>query len=223
MASKAEAKNVEKIAEIFYNEVHLSFNRLIEEFSSERLEEIKNKFSEITSDPAIDIIEKIAGTDGVPRKDRIAALTRVYEAAARLASELEQPELSKVFWNERPMSARNADPFQWVKDNYPSYGKGLHQGHIHHHDKSLYRRLHDSKPWPEDFDLPTRAQANDEILERIGRAPTLREIADAAPPNIREMIRHYELARSRNRKKAPRETSIRSASQSLQGVEPRSS
>ena len=152
--------------------------------------------------PVVGMMRKIAVNTDIDKNDKTAIFTIICEIAAELANEMQQPELSTELWQDRPMSNRNANPFQWVRDNFPSYGKGLHQGHIYNHDRPLYKRLHDAKPWPEDFDLPTLAEANDKYLKEAGTVPTLKEIGAASPPNIREMIRHLELSRARKRKKA---------------------
>ena len=203
MPARLKSNNIKVIAEGIQNEVHLRLELLFREFSKSSGRKIKEKFGEIASEPAIDIIKNIAGHEGIDLSDKIDALNRIYQAAAEIANELQAPELSSDLWASRSMSERNADPFQWVKDKYPSYGRGLHQGHIYNHDRPLYRRLHDAKPWPSDFELPTVAEANDRILDELERVPTLKEIADAAPPQIREMVRLHELARARKRKKAP--------------------
>jgi hypothetical protein len=206
MATKPKAKKTSEFTRGFHSESYNKIELLFKEFYEERRRGDKGKFHEAVAYPVIDILKNIAASEDLDTEEKLSTLAHVYTAAADMANQLRQPELSIVFWEDRPMSERNADPFQWVKEHYPSYGADLHQGHIYNHDRSLYRRLHDEKPWPDDFILPTRAEANDRLLEAAGRSPTLKEIADAAPPNIREMIRLHELARARKRKRAPRQS-----------------
>lgn len=201
-------KKLAKKASIDHNSPERNEKSLREEVKesgyADARRKIKESFGHVNALPAIEEIQEIAGQTEAPKADRQQALMSVYNALVASMEDLEKVELPDIKWEDRPMSQRRADPFQWIKENYPSYGIGLDQGHIFAHDRPLYKRIHALKPWPDGFDLPSRAEANDIFVAEMGSVPTLKEISDAAPPPIKKMIKMHELHRSRKRNNAKR-------------------
>lgn len=207
MVAKVRPEKLAIFSDNVDNEVHKLFELLSKNYSNGKRIRISDTFDDLASDPAIKTIEHIASMSMVSEKDKAAALTRIYETAAQAIAQLHKPKLSKKFWKDRGKENRFADPCDFVVENFPSYGHGLSQSDIRGHDFPLYKALHNRKQrhgWPAKFDLPTQMCVNTDALAQILRAPTLKEISDAAPHHIQEMIRLYELSRARKRTNIPR-------------------
>jgi hypothetical protein len=155
---------------------------------------------------ALECVGNIANGVQLTTVEKLDALNRLANAIKHSSDHLsDSPKITPLaYWADRPQWERHMSPCDFVIRNYPTYGKGLTQADVRNTDRPLYAALHGLKTyhgWPSDFDLPSRAERNAELLRRNGKIPTLSEIAKLAPPDIRELIRLYEMGRSRVRKK----------------------
>jgi hypothetical protein len=198
-----EVENVNPDLDNVFSQLH----RLIElSLSLEMRAEIKGEFEDIACAPARQVIESISKANDVPRAKRLAALTMIYEAVSEAMDEIAAPEMATVFWEHRGKENRFMSPFDFVVEHYPSFHDGsLTLNMIASHDEPLYAALHAKRKkgeWPESFSLPTQSEANDRALEAIGgNAPKLTEIAEQSPLPVRELLRLYEVGKSRSRKR----------------------
>jgi len=107
-------------------------------------------------------------------------------------------ELPDVKWKERGKQNWRMSPCDFFEKHYPENVPSL--ATIASHDKPLYDALNIYKTkglWPIGFNIPTTKEANDSILAQLDKVRTLSEIAQDAPPHIREQLRIYELTRGR--------------------------
>lgn len=161
---------------------------------------IKDTFDRVAPSPAIEIINEIAEMTEIPKEDRQQALTSIYHAMIQAMEKVETIELPDVKWKARGKENWHMSPCDFFEKHYPENVPSL--ATIASHDKPLYDALNIYKTkglWHEGFHIPTTKEANDITLAQLDKAPTLSEIAQDAPPHIREQLRIYELTRGRHK------------------------
>jgi len=202
----AASQRKEKLAESGDNlrNIVREYHELLEqEFGDERRHDVKDEFARFAADPALEIVEDIRTMEGVAREERYAAIAKIFEAVTRALEELAKPELSRQLWRDRPADQRSADPFRWVAEHYPSYGRNLTQADVRGHDLPLYRNLHRLKSttgWPDWFDLPAKKDVH---ARALAETPSPESLAgtDRLPPDARakrRSLRNASQYRQRN-------------------------
>lgn len=118
---------------------------------------------------ALKLVSKIASSDA-PQRERIRSLVSLYRAVLQsieLHSSREEHK-PKMLWSERPKAQRRTSPFEFVKEQWPTYGAGLSMADIRHHDWKLYNGLYARRSaWPADFVVPTKSETIDELLDGL--------------------------------------------------------
>lgn len=200
----ARKKNT-KLAETtrLNNAIHNLQSLLDREFSNDVSNSGSADLITTAAQSAVSLVQHIKAASKIPTEERKYALFQIYSELSTALKDLDTPEFPDIHWEDRGKKNRFMSPCDFVIQHYPNYGKNLTLNAISAHDHPLYNALNTKKKkgeWKEGFDLPTQHEANDRALEKLGgKAPTLKEIADQAPPNIRDMLRLYEVARSRKR------------------------
>ena len=149
------------------------------------------------------LISQITVTPNLSKSDKVAILDDLYRQIVEAQQQVTDDQFPALQWKDRPSAERRIDPCDFVIKYYPTYGSTLTQSDIRSHDFALYRALHSKKHnegWPSTFDLPTQADMNSKLLEAADHIPSLKEIAEVAPPAVQQMLRLYEISRGRMRK-----------------------
>ncbi|QCI63948.1 hypothetical protein [Phreatobacter stygius] len=160
---------------------------------------IKPNFAKAALTGSLGIVQEIAQNASLPTKTKIELLSKIYAAANRAVEELAKVPTDIPLWAER--TEWRMSPCDFVKINFPTYGKGLSSGDIE--DKQLTQALLNYKKrygWPEDFDLPTKAQAMNRVIAEQGPDINLRGLAAEPPAVQRERVRIWK-AQTRRLKK----------------------
>ncbi|MEP2760964.1 MAG: hypothetical protein ABJP66_18050 [Hyphomicrobiales bacterium] len=199
--SKADNKRaIEATAKTFRVKVHQYHDELIRAFSSQLVTENNSDFDVFVADPVIDSIENIAALETIEDHRKIAILVKIYNSTVDAIEQIQAVKLSTLLWRDRPNSTRSDDPCEFVRTYYPSFRKGLTQADIRSHDPPLYKALQNRKArkgWPEDFDLPTKSERNDQLLSKISTPLTRKGLSDAPPALRRKVDRLDKAARYR--------------------------
>lgn len=80
------------------------------------------------------------------------------------------PDVAPLLWKERGKENYKMSPCDFVIQQYPSYGYGLHLAHIRQLDFPLYSALTNlkkSQGWPDNFYLPTKKEFLDQKIEKM--------------------------------------------------------
>lgn len=157
-----------------------------------REDDIEKDFANAALTGALGLLDEILGKEEIAPEIKRGLFAQIARAATEKAEKLAPaPHKPKVFWSERGRDRRFMSPCDWVKENWPTYGKGLALSDIRDVDRPLYYALVYYKRqygWPSDFKLPTKKERNDELLEQLGGRVDMSRLEDL-PSDVRRKKR----------------------------------
>jgi hypothetical protein len=198
---KVQADN--RPASVIKNKVHQLIAEIEGQFQKEG--RIKRDFATAALAGALRFLEEISETNEIPAPKKIELLAKVYEAANKQIGKIAkaQPNMPPNVpqWARRDRSQWRMSPCDFVRLNYPTYGKGLTSHQIE--DKKLLQALWNFKSrygWPDDFDLPGRSAAVDREILKLSPDFDLKGLSDAPPHVRRERQRIWQSRHNRLKK-----------------------
>jgi hypothetical protein len=176
-------RKIGKNDSIVGNKVHELIAYIESRFSGEHRQE--RGFAAAALAGALRFLDEISDADGISKQRKIALLTRVYEVANSKIEAFLRETPNVPLWKDRRRSDWRMSPCTFVERYYPTYGNGLTSDDIK--DRNLLKALQNFKArygWPDGFDLPTKSQALDRLVEAQGSSIDLKGLADV-PPRVR--------------------------------------
>jgi hypothetical protein len=164
---------------------------------------IKKSFATAALTGTLRFLDEISKMEGVSAQKKVDVLTQIYQAANSKIEELNASAAMTpgVRWAERKQ--RFMSPCDFVRANYPMYGRGLNLAQVRKADRQLYQalmRLKSEHGWPSTFNLPSKSAQIDTILENADTVDV--EQRDDLPPAERRRRRQIANARHYRARKA---------------------
>jgi hypothetical protein len=182
------------------NKVHELIEYIESHYRTE--DRIKRTFAAAALTGALGFLDEISEATGVPTEKKIEVLAQIYRAASNKIEELAGAQPDGIpLWEDRSKADWRMSPCRFVKLHYPSYGKGLASSDIK--DKKLLRALWNYKTrygWPENFDLPDKVTALDQLVDQQSSALNLQGLSNE-PPHLRR--RRERIYRAKRRRLTP--------------------
>jgi hypothetical protein len=202
MSTKGKLQATPVQSDPIQNKVH----KLIADIESYyRRDGRKKDFTRAALTGVLEILDEIVAMENVSEQRKIDLLARICTVGNQKIEQLSGGVVTapRTFW-----STRNTDPTispcDFVKTNYPTYGRGLILSDIRKSDAPLYRSLLYYKRehgWPQDFDLKSKREKYDEILAESHGEINLDSLDDL-PPMARRNKRRLHSAQQYRKKKA---------------------
>jgi hypothetical protein len=191
----SELHDVARSDSILQNKVHELIEYIESNFRAG--DRIKKSFAAAALTGALKFLDEISGAEGIPDAKKIELLTTVYQAAAKKVEAINTSSAHAPLARWADRKNRFMSPCEFVKTNFPTYGKGLTLADIK--EKRLYRALTNWKVrygWPADFDLPSKSALLDKAVAKLGDTISLAGLDDM-PPSVRKAKRQAYGARYR--------------------------
>jgi hypothetical protein len=183
---------------VIQNYVHQLISNIESHFQKEG--RIRRDFATAALAGALKFLEEISEAE-IPTHKKIELLSKIYEAANKNIEKLATAPFENIpQWADRPKTQWRQSPCDFVKNNYPTYGKGLTSDQIA--DRKLLQALWNYKSkygWPDDFDLPGKSVAVNRLLDEIGPNLNLKGLANLPPRIRRDRLRAWQARRQRSK------------------------